>query len=210
MYAIGVVAHTSRADQALKLADLVNADYLSTDNGTLGCAGNHKAVQQHLAGLPTAWSVLLEDDAMPVDGLREQLDQSLPMSPAPIMSLYLGRRYPTRWQNRIVNAIASASTANWIISTHLLHAVGYAIRTDLIPSLLAHPDARPTPDERITHWARRYGHLTAYAWPSLVDHADGPSATTHRGRAVTAPGRRAWATGRHTEWTTESVPLHAQ
>lgn len=149
--------------------------------------------------------MIVEDDAQPIDGLRDQLAQALPMSPSPIVSLYLGRRYPTSWQNRIATAIMSADDACWIISTHLLHAVGYAIRTDLLPSLLAHPLTRPTPDELITHWARAHGHTIAYTWPSLVDHADWPTTTSHRGERK--PGRVAWATGPHAVWNSKSVPM---
>lgn len=206
MYTVGVVAHQARKDQALTLAKQVEADYISIDDGTLGCAGNHHHVQHHLSGLPTTWTVILEDDAIPVQNFREQLEQALPMSPTPIVSFYLGRRYPPNWQNRIVTAITEATNtqASWIVAPNLLHAVAYAIRTDLIPALLEHPAGRP-PDEHITKWAKRYGHTTAYTWPSLANHADGPTLTKHR--SPRKPGRTAWATAPHTVWNSASVPM---
>ncbi len=205
---IGIVAHTSRAAAAKKLAAATNADYLSVDDGTLGAEGNHRATQTHLAGIPTTWTVILEDDAQPIDGFRHHLEQALLMAPSPIVSLYLGRQRPPHWQKRIAAAVAEANTtsASWIISGHLLHAVGYAIRTHLLPSLLAHHSPRPV-DEHITSWAKQYGHTVAYTVGSLVDHADWPTIVAHRDRQPRRPGRTAWQLGGRNEWTTRAVTL---
>lgn len=152
--------------------------------------------------------MVIEDDAEPIPGFAEQLHQALPMSPAPIVSLYLGRRRPPQWQNRILAAIAQAANTDspWIISTHLLHAVGYAIRTDLLPSLLAHHSRHPI-DEHIGDWARRHGHTIAYTVPSLIDHADLPTIIRHRDGQPRRPGRRAWTVGPRTDWNNRAVTM---
>lgn len=208
MIPIGVVAHTSRAPQAKALAKQVQAAFISIDNGILGCDDNHEAVQLHLANLPSTWSVVLEDDAQPVDDFRHQIEACLPMSPSPIVSFYLGKKRPPHWQTRIKRALADAKTVNasWLVSTHLLHAVGYAIRTDLLPSLLDHITALPV-DQHIGNWARQYGHLISYTNPSLVDHSDGPTIVDHPDGQPREAGRKAWAIGGRDHWTSTSSPL---
>lgn len=208
MFTIGIVAHTSRAEQAHILMETVGAAYMSVDSGKLGCDDNHKKVQTYLAGIPSTWSVILEDDAHPVQDFREQLHQALVMAPTPIVSLYAGRKKPSHWQGRYKKALANAKTvdASWLISTHLLHAVGYAIRTEHLPSLLAHTSPHPS-DQHITSWAQRYGYTVGYTIPSLIDHLDGPTIVDHADGAVRHPGRKAWTVGRRDRWTTEAVTM---
>lgn len=208
MFHIGVVAHTSRATQAKHLANTVAADFISIDNGLMGADDNHDLVQHHLSAQPSTWSVVLEDDAEPVEGFRDQLHSALMMAPSPIVSLYLGRKRPPHWQARIVKALsqAEASDANWVIGTNLLHAVGYAIRTELLPSLLKHTTALPV-DQHLSSWAKSHGHLVSYTFPSLVDHIDGPTIVDHPDGQPRTPGRKAWHTGTRTRWTAEAVML---
>lgn len=186
----------------------MSADYVSTDDGTLGCDENHDAVLTHLAGLPSTWSVVLEDDALPVQGFREQLTQALTLAPTPIVSLYLGRQRPPWAQAGIQTAIEAAEVerADWIISSHLLHAVGYAIRTDLIPALLHYPTPLPI-DQHVSRWAQSQGHLIGYCWPSLVDHCDQPTLFDHPDGQAREPGRIAWNTSPHESWSTRSVTV---
>lgn len=208
MIPIGIVAHTSRATQAKKLAKRVQAEFISIDDGLLGCEENHKTVQHHLSNLHSTWSVILEDDAQPVHDFRDQLHQALIMAPSPVISLYLGRQRPPHWQQRIAKAVAEAETcqASWIMSTHLLHAVGYAIHTTLLPSLLRHDTDLPA-DQHIGNWCRRYGHLISYTIPSLIDHHDGPTVVDHPDGDIRQPGRKAWTVGTRDHWTTKAVML---
>jgi GR25 family glycosyltransferase involved in LPS biosynthesis len=205
---VGIVAHTSRTAQAKQLGRTVRSDFISIDNGLMGCDENHYTVQKHLSALPATWSIVLEDDAIPVDDFRHQAEQALVMAPTPIVSFYLGKRRPPHWQNRVCNAVAQAANddASWIISTHLLHAVGYAIKTELLPSLLDHTSDRPS-DEHITSWARRFGYLTSYTFGSLVDHADLPTIVDHPDGQPRGPGRKAWYAGTREHWTTKAVTL---
>ena len=207
-FALGIVAHTSRAEQAKALGRQTRADFVSIDNGQLGCEGNHRTVQQHLTAFPSTWSVILEDDAQVIESFTEQLNAALVMAPSPIVSLYLGRSRPRQVQRKIVAALAEADTAgaHWIIATRLLHAVGYAVRTELLESLMRHDSKLPA-DEHITAFAQRYGHTVSYSVGSLVDHADGPTVVTHRDGQPRPPGRRAWRVGGHERWTSTAVTM---
>jgi GR25 family glycosyltransferase involved in LPS biosynthesis len=197
---IGVVAHTSRAEQANDLAGKVGADYIHWDDGTLGCNKSHRETWAHLAHMDSEWTVVLEDDAEPIPEFRHHLSRAITHAPAPIVSLYLGRTRPKTWQNKIRTATQSADNldAPWIVSTQLLHAVAVAIRTDLLNSMInAIPDTAI--DFAIGAWARSTGHRVAYTWPSLVDHHDGDSLVRHAyGR--TPRGRTAWRTGTRDTW----------
>lgn len=203
---IGVVAHSTRSHEAKTLARTVGADFISFDDGLLGCEGNHETVQQQLAYMPSTWSLILEDDADPILDFRNQVLTALPLSPSPIVSFYLGRQRPPHWQPRIKKALTNAGDASWVQSTHLLHAVAYAIRTPLLPSLLDHISTLPA-DQHITQWARSYGHTVAYTNPSLCDHHDLPTLVQHQDGAPRPQGRKAWHVGARTEWTSTTVTM---
>lgn len=195
--AIGIVGHTTRGDQAAQLAEQVGAVYRSVDNGTLGCDNNHRKVWRWMAGRTHTprWTLVLEDDAIPVPDFHTHAAAALTAAPTPIVSLYLGTSRPVAWQTRIQRATTQADKADacYITSTHLLHAVAVAIRTDLIADMLNHlPPGKPI-DNAISQWARNQHHGIAYTWPSLVDHADGPTLVKHTYNTHSQP-RKAWRT----------------
>lgn len=232
---IAIVGHTARREMAETLADDVQASVLLMDDSTIGCEGNHRrAWDWHTRHAPppvrqppvvfrgwtepqpprrpepvpeTHWAVTLEDDAMPIPRFRVQLDAALSVAPTPIVSLYLGTSNPKQWQASIARATdtADAAGAHWLTCTSLLHAVGIAIRTDLLPVQL---DNDGPVDEQLTRWARTHGHLVAYCWPSLVDHADTEPLISRRadGQPRAEP-RKAWRTGGRSKWTGRSVQL---
>ncbi|ORV20950.1 hypothetical protein AWB98_01230 [Mycolicibacterium conceptionense] len=209
-FRVGIVAHTARFANAEALSRTTDADFVNYDTGVRGCEGNHRDALErlHRNARGAQWLVILEDDAVPVTGFRDQLDAALITAPAPIVSLYLGRSRPPQWQPRISDAIekADANDASWILSGHLLHAVGYAVRTELAPSLLGHVTDLPI-DQSISVWARHQGHQVAYSWPSLVQHQDGPTLISHRDGQPRPPGRIAHRTGTRETWTSDSVAL---
>lgn len=211
-YRIGVVAHIKRQAMAEHLADTIAADYISVDDGSLGAEKNHIHVWQWLhdnAG-GADHLVVLEDDAIPCDDFRDQLDQALNVAPAPIVSLYCGTGHPTHWQPRIRQAVTEAerTDANWLTSTHLLHAVAVAIRTELVADMLNGIPAGYPIDQGITRWARQHNHQIAYTQPSICDHRDDNPVITrrHNGRTTAKP-RRAWRHGTRHHWNHSTAGL---
>lgn len=206
---IAIVAHTDRREMAEQLA-ATTAAQVFYDDGTLGCKANHLRAWQHHADNPSGdFSVVLEDDAQPVTGFLSQLDRALEVAPTPIVSLYLGTGAPLAgWQHAIKQTIQAIhqTRAAWITSTHLLHCVGVAIRTEHLTSLVEWLPQIPLPiDEAITHWANHtINHPTpiSYTWPSLTNHADTPSLVRPR----TTP-RRAWRTATRQAWNSEHITL---
>jgi GR25 family glycosyltransferase involved in LPS biosynthesis len=209
---IGIVAHTKRAEQAHELMETVGAAYMSIDDGTLGCELHHRKVWMwHVDNTHTEWAINLEDDAVPVENFREQVQQALAVSPAPIVSLYLGKHHiPTLdWEQRKQQAIANIGDAHWLITNQLLHAVAVAIRTDILPDIISHAaqlgDFFPN-DEAISHWAANNSRV-AYTWPSLVNHADQPTLFVHHDKLPRPPGRIAYHTGTRPHWTDKAVTM---
>jgi GR25 family glycosyltransferase involved in LPS biosynthesis len=204
---IGIVAHTSRAQQAHRLNNTFDADYLNIDDGTLGCTGNHLNVWHWLHhNTSTEWSIVLEDDALPIADFRAQAAAALTVAPAPIVSFYLGS-YPPHFDPDKEHAIVQADNtdADWIVAPFLFHAVAVAIRTDQLGPILNHCGVNePAPiDQAISS----YPATVAYTWPSLVNHHDGPSATNHPDGIQRGVSRTAYRTGTRGIWTGSFVAL---
>ena len=89
-------------------------------------------------------------------------------------------------------------------SSDLLHAVGYCIRTALVPDLLEALPEMPI-DDAITTWARDQGRRIAYAWPSLTDHEDKDTLISKR--PTRNATRKAHRTGTRTQWAGPTVEL---
>jgi hypothetical protein len=153
---------------------------------------------------------VLEDDAQPVDDFTHQLEQALQASPEPIVSLYMGRMKPEKWQAPMQAAITEANTtgAHWITTNAAIHAVGIAIHTTLIPDLLKYWRDWLPADQAISSWTRRTNRHIAYTHPSLINHLDIPTVIKRRQDGMTrTPGRIAWHTGTHDEWNSAAVSM---
>lgn len=212
-HAIGIVAHVARAAEAHALFDTVGAAFLSLDNGVLGCNGNHRKVWRHMSqrfGKHVDYLVVLEDDAVVTDDFGSQLEQVLAASPAQIVSFYLGRLRPPHLQYMIEPAVqrADKADANFIVSRQLLHAVGLAIRADLVAGMLESLDQELPIDEAIGKWANKHRYRIAYTWPSIVEHADGETLLKHRDNIPREPGRVAWRHGSRDAWENTLVEMN--
>jgi hypothetical protein len=202
-----VVGHEARIVQATDLAHQLGA-IITVDDGTAGVNGNHLKAWDITSTLDSTWAAVVEDDAIPVPDFLNQAEQALAVAPAPVVSFYLGRARPKRWQQeRIAPAIAKAERydTHWLTCTHLLHAVAVAMRTELVDEWLqwAHTSTLPI-DERITAWCIAHDHKIAYSWPSICDHADGATLIDH---TPTADPRIAWRTGTRDTWTSTATPM---
>ena len=211
-FRVGIVAHMQRFLTAEELASRTCATYVAYDDGTLGCEGNHRRVWAwHDANTLSPWSVVLEDDAVPATSrfrFDTTLAAALNAAPAPIVSLYLGRERPPNWQRRIERAVHQAVDTDccWITTTRLLHAVGVAVRTELIGDMLDHLDGSVRPiDQAIGDWAHDRGHTVAYTVPSLVNHRDLPTLVTHADHTPRTAPRTAWTAGDRARWTADRL-----
>ena len=226
MTPIAIVAHTKREKMVGELTEKVRPRYVVWDNGLAGCAKNHYRAWAELMDDGTGpYSLVLEDDAVPIQGLSDMLPNILENAPTPVVSLYLGRCRPPHWQPSVAQTFASldrrvfpdAPNPSWFLADELLHGVAVAIRTDLIESMLLYAKIRMRHypmDEIIGQWSREVLQVPiGYTHPSVCDHADAPTVirehiSAHPGETgERVPGRRAWKFGtRVWDSTTMSIP----
>lgn len=204
---VGITAHHLRASMAQQLAAQVDATFVSMDTGDMTAFTNHVRCWRELADTGSEWAVNLEDDSCPVVNFRGQLEKALAAAPTNVVSLYIGRQRPPQWVRKVQDAVAKAEAndACYILANYLLHAVGVAIRTELITDMLTQlDDLKYLPvDEAIGNWCRRASQPIAYAWPSLIDHKDEMSLISHRDGQQRKPGRVAWRVGNRPTWDGE-------
>ena len=208
----------------MDLISTVTAEHVVMDNGEFGCFGNHLRAWRALAQTDAEYAVVLEDDAVPVQCFNDQLQQALSVSPTPVVSLYLGRDRPRDIQPAIRKLISNDVESCWITSDRMLHAVGIAIRTSLVQSMIDHITQAPAVfmpiDQAIGHWAHSSGYTVGYTWPSLVDHADVDTVIDlhddGQSRARWVEGKHgmpvlqqriAWNAGIRARWDSSSVGL---
>jgi hypothetical protein len=225
MITTAIVGHIDRVKLISKLIYTAEPTYLTIDDGQRGHFVNHMRAWTCLARANRSeWSVVLEDDALPVQCFKDQLQQALSVAPSPVVSLYLGTDRPRDIQPAIRARIREGVESCWITAQRMLHAVGIAIRTELIPGMLEHitqPPAVFMPiDNAIGCWANSEGIDVAYTWPSLVDHADVETVIDMHddghSRAKWIEGehgmpilqqRRAWNVGIRARWDSSSIGL---
>lgn len=214
---IGIVAHGSRYQRAARLADWLGAEVVCVDqDGKLGAGKNHEMCYEYLSHYSSPWSVIMEDDAIPVRSFREQLPLVLGSVPesSSVVSLYLGRSRPPHYQPSIAQVIARDE--NFLLCDELLHHVAVAVRTPLIPSILdyinndwKYLNGRLPIDEAIGRFCRSAGMKVAYTHPSIVNHDSSLPTTIPKhlsqhsadnGKRTSGHPRKAWAFGVRDSW----------
>lgn len=178
----------------------------------MGARANHLSAWSTLAEMDSEWSLVLEDDALPVTDFRHNVISALDVAPSPIVSLYLGTGNPICWQPRIERALnwADKRDANWLLCRNLIHAVAVVVKTSHIESMLDSLYCIDDPiDESITAWAvKRFGvQSVSYTIPSLCDHNDGPTLMRHADNRRRVAQRVAWRRGMRDQWNSDVVHL---
>jgi len=206
---IAVMAHPKRRAAAESLARQVDADSIvwdtnddEWDTGRRALAVYDRTKMHH---------IVLQDDALPIDGFREHAIAALKQHPDTLVSFYLGTSRPPQWQAAVDDACMRAEDigAAWVTAPTLLHGVAIAMPTVEIPDLLAWCEKPVVPyDERVgMYWQHVLRRPPLYTWPSLVDHDDGPTIARHLdGKPRTEP-RRARSLGVPQSWATEVVAV---
>jgi hypothetical protein len=200
-----VMAHTSRQAEASELAQRLGAR-ISMDDGSRGeTANGDRAWAAHDPG--SDWALTLQDDALPIDGFLGHALAALAHAPPTAVSFYVGTGRPM--QPRVARAATKAdkSGAAWLSCYQLLWGVAVAMPTHHIDHFLAWAKDRTEPyDTRVGAYWHEQGVPIRYTWPSLVDHADGPTLLAHPWGPPKA-ARKAWRLGAADTWDTNVVPI---
>ncbi|TKU20798.1 hypothetical protein [Citrobacter sp. wls829] len=184
-----VVGHHSRISSAQRLASLLGA-HLLTDDSDHGANWNHRRALEWAAE-QSCRVVVLEDDALPVAGFTEQVNEWLNRFPDSLVSFYLGTGRPPQYQMQIAErlVIADKNRADHITLPRLIHAVCYSVPPHYLPRVLARWDHRKVADFAV---GDACGGSVVYPCYSLVDHADGQSVEQHPDGAPRTERRVAW------------------
>lgn len=184
---IAIMAHPDRMENVIDLMATLDAgaafDGGSGENATGDSAW---ALAAATAGRAD-WCVVLQDDAIPITGFTGIADDILASAPDSVVSFYTGTGQPRAAQVGGAAAEAELTRASWLEADTLLWGVAVAIPTHLVAEMLASvARSGQRYDTRIGRWAQLAGLPIRYSWPSIVDHADGPSiaqSSPKRGRA---------------------------
>ncbi len=171
MIDVVVMAHPKRADAATSLAERTGARIVWDVAGDEWDTGAR------------AWSAIspgadrglvLQDDALPIDGFAEHLEAVAEHAPRTAVSLYVGTGRPRA--ATVTNAVRRAQrhSATWLRSALLLWGVAILLPAEQIAGMLAWATGSSLIyDQRIsTYYRTRLALPVHYCWPSLVDHAD--------------------------------------
>lgn len=198
-----VMAHPARRQQADALAGRLGATLHMDDGG-----GENATAARAWAACPpgSTWHVVVQDDAVPVPHVVQQAREALSEAPTEVVSFYYGTGYPTSVSaaTRAATRRADEAGAGWMIGRRLCWGVAVALRAELVPGMLTATAGAPVPyDRRLAAWAITHGLPVGYTWPSLFDHADGPS-LLGRPRPL---ARRAHRVGVRPTWAVPSIQL---
>ena len=192
---VHVVAHPIRQEQAEKLAKEVEATETWVDTSGLGEWDNHLRAWTQLSYSGATHAVVLQDDAIPVEGFREHAQRAATDRPNSMISLYIGTHRPRA--SEVVTAIVEADRqgASWLSADTLMWGVGVIVPVTRIPEMLEAVEGCTYPyDQRLGTWPKDLGEEVYYTWPSLVDHMDQKS-TVWRSNRLQQGTRVAHRTG---------------
>lgn len=184
-----VVGHHARRQQAEALALSISA-HLLIDEGDGGANANHRRALEWAAEQPCR-VVVCEDDALPVAGFTELMDEWLARFPEALVSFYLGTGRPPQYQMPIAERliVADKTQADYITLPRLIHGVCYSVPQQHIERVLARWDSSKPADYAV---GDAYGGAVVYPCYSLVDHADLQTVERHPDNEPRTERRRAW------------------
>ncbi|VVA47930.1 hypothetical protein SERVES_01651 [Serratia ficaria] len=184
-----VVAHHTRSYTASLLAQSLNA-HLLVDDESRGANWNHRRALQW-AGEQSCRTVVIEDDAQPVDNFIPQVEGWLLRHPDALVSFYLGTGRPPQYQMQIAERLIAAdkTRADFITLPRLIHGVCYSVPQQHIERILDRWDNVKPADYAV---GDAYAGQVVYPCWSLVDHADGDTVESHPDGSPRTERRRAW------------------
>ena len=195
-----MMAHPQRAELAEQIRARLDRDVPVTwdESGSRWDTGRRAMLAYDAS---CSHHAVIQDDVIPCRDLFAGLEVALQHVPADVpVCGYLGRVRP--YTDLVTNAAARAR--RWGASWLTLHFLGWGplvvVPTHLIPEMVAYCDKLrniPNYDRRLSRFFELERTVpTWYTWPSLVDHADGPSLVP--GRISTDRVKRAHTRVAHT------------
>lgn len=184
-----VVGHYSRWCQAEQLAESLNA-YLFIDEGWHGANWNHRRAVEW-ASQQDCRVVILEDDAVLVNGFTEKVTAWLRRFPDDLLSFYLGTGRPPQYQLEIATKLIDADRrqTDYITINRLVHGVCYSVPLHKLQQVISRWNHRSPADYAV---GDACGGSVIYPCYSLVDHLDSGAVERHPDNSPRTERRKAW------------------
>lgn len=184
-----VVGHHTRRHHAEQLVWSLRANLL-IDEGQHCANWNHRRAIEW-ASQQDCRVVIIEDDALLVDGFTDKVTAWLDRFPDDLMSFYLGTGRPPQYQHEVATKLIESDQrqTDYIILSRLIHGVCYSIPQHRISDVLTRWHSAKPADYAV---GDAYGGRVIYPCYSLVDHADLPAVERHPDNEPRTERRRAW------------------
>lgn len=185
-----IVAHESRFDMAVALADGLPNYQIFVDRESKGANANHLRALRW-ASTQDCRVVILEDDALPVSGFTDKVTDWLARFPDDLVSFYLGTGRPPQYQREIAGLLVHAdrTQGDYISLSKLIHGVCYSPPRSKLQHILSKWNNTMAADYAV---GEACGSRVIYPCYSLVDHADLPTVERHPDNEPRTERRRAW------------------
>ncbi|EOZ7477667.1 hypothetical protein JJP86_23460 [Enterobacter hormaechei] len=187
---IAIVAHHSRRTMAEELASKLEADIVFMDEHSAGANSNHLRALRWAAEQSDR-VIIIEEDALPVEGFRDKAQDWLVRFPDDMLSFYLGTGRPPQYQKEIAGMLVDADRvcADHIVLSKLIHGVCYSPPQGRLGRMLSTWNKTLAADYAV---GEAFGGRVIYPCYSLVDHADLPTVERHPDNEPRTERRRAW------------------
>ncbi|MBA7773842.1 MULTISPECIES: hypothetical protein [unclassified Enterobacter] len=187
---IAIVAHHSRRTMAEELASKLEADIVFMDEHSAGANSNHLRALSWAAEQSDR-VIIIEEDALPVEGFRDKAQDWLARFPDDMLSFYLGTGRPPQYQKEIAGMLVDADRvcSDHIVLSKLIHGVCYSPPQGRLARMLSAWNKTLAADYAV---GEAFGGRVIYPCYSLVDHADMPTVERHPDNEPRTERRRAW------------------
>lgn len=187
---IAIVAHHSRRTMAEELASKLEAEIVFMDEHSAGANSNHLRALSWAAEQSDR-VIIIEEDALPVDGFRYKAQDWLARFPDDMLSFYLGTGRPPQYQKEIAGMLVDADyvCGDHIVLSKLIHGVCYSPPHGRLARMLNAWNKTLAADYAV---GEAFGGRVIYPCYSLVDHADLPTVERHPDNEPRTERRRAW------------------
>ena len=187
---IAIVAHHSRRAMANDLASKLEADSIFMDEHSAGANANHLRALSWAAEQSDR-VIIIEEDALPVDGFRDKAQDWLARFPDDMLSFYLGTGRPPQYQKEIAGMLVEADRVNadYLVLSKLIHGICYSPPQGRLARMLNAWNKTLAADYAV---GEAFGGRVIYPCYSLVDHADLPTVERHPDTEPRTERRRAW------------------
>ncbi|MCW1971464.1 UNVERIFIED_ORG: hypothetical protein FHW05_000278 [Pantoea agglomerans] len=184
-----IVAHHTRLEAMVNLMRMLNADTL-IDYEDGGANANHRRAIEW-ASMQDSRVVIIEDDALLVDGFTDKVEAWLNRFPNDLLSFYLGTGRPPQYQLEVATKLIDSDQrqTDYITMSRLIHGVCYSIPQHRITDVLTRWDSAKPADYAV---GDAYGGRVVYPCYSLVDHADSATVEQHPDNEQRTERRKAW------------------